>query len=202
MTHGCRITARTTHTVAFATVAELETGRPMTDTAEYRASRLAARRAVQAMVPLARQVEVERRRGAAPLVSSGRGPGEQELSLSLTHRDGLAAAMVAPAPARIGIDLEREHAIAADHARYFLSARERDSLGTLSLSTMWALKEAAWKALSLNDDVAFHGLELHIDSLGELRAVSARGECFAARATLTSPWPGYVLATVRVEAGR
>ena len=202
MTHGGSITARTTHTVALATVAELQTGLSITDTAEYRASRLAARRAVQAMVPLARQVEVERRRGAAPLVSFGRGPGEQELSLSLTHRDGLAAAMVAPAPARIGIDLEREHAIAPDHARYFLSPRERNSLGTLSHSTMWALKEAAWKALSLNDDVAFHGLELHIDSLGVLRAVSARGECFAARATLSTPWPGYVLATVRVETSR
>ena len=202
MRHGGSITARTTHTVALATVAELGTGQPMTDTAEYRASRLAARRAVQAMVPLARRVDIERRRGASPLVISGRGPGEQELALSLTHRDGLAAAMVAPAPARIGIDLEREHAIAPDHARFFLSARERDSVGTLSLSTMWALKEAAWKALSLNDDVAFHGLELHIDSVGELRAVSARGACFAACAALSTPWPGYVLATVRVEAGR
>ena len=202
MTLGCRITARTTHTVALATVAELQADLSITDTAEYRASRLAARRAVQALVPLAREVEVGRRRDAAPLVVSGGGPGERALSLSLTHRDGLAAAMVAPAPARIGIDLEREHAIAPDHARYFLTARERDHLGIHTLSTMWALKEAAWKALSLNDDVAFHGLELHIDSLGELRAVSARGQCFAARATLATPWPGYVLATVRVEAGR
>lgn len=191
-----------THTIALATVAELETGRPVTDTAEYRASRLAARRAVEAMVPLARRVEIERREGAAPLVVASGGPGEQELALSLTHRDGFAAAMVTTAPARIGIDLEREDAIAPDHARYFLMAREQDALGRHSLSALWVLKEAAWKALSLNDDDAFHGLELHIDSLGELRAVSARGSRFAARATLATPWPGYVLATVRIEAGR
>lgn len=202
MTNGSRRTSRIAHTIALTTVAELETGRPVTDTAEYRASRLAARRAVQAMVPLARRVEIERRLGAAPLVVTGDGPGEQELALSLTHRDGLAAAMAATAPARIGIDLEREDAIAPDHARYFLTTHEQDALGRLSLSTLWALKEAAWKALSLNDDVAFHDLELHVDSLGELRAVSARGSYFAARSTLATPWPGYVLATVCIEAGR
>ena len=194
--------SRTTHTIALATVAELDGGRPLTDTAEYRASRLAARRAVQAMVPLARRVEIERRQGAAPRVIAGDGPGEQELALSLTHRDGLAAAMVATAPARIGIDLEREDAIDPAHARYFLTPRERVSVRRHSLSTLWAIKEAAWKALSLNDDVAFHGLELHLDSLGELRAVSAHGSCHAARATIDSPWPGYVLATVRIEMSR
>lgn len=202
MTEGIMKATRTTHTIALATVAELETGRPVTDTAEYRASRLAARRAVQAMVPLARRIEIERRQGRAPLVVASEGPGEQELALSLTHRDGLAAAVVAAAPARIGIDLEREDAISPDHARYFLTTREQDALGSHSLATLWALKEAAWKALSLNDDVAFHGLELHMDSLGELRAVSARGSCVGARATLDTPWPGYVLATVRIEAGR
>lgn len=202
MTEGIMKATRTTHTIALATVAELETGRPVTDSAEYRASRLAARRAVQAMVPLARRIEIERRQGRAPLVVASEGPHRQELTLSLTHCDGLAAAVVAAAPARIGIDLEREDAISPDHARYFLTTREQDALGSHSLATLWALKEAAWKALSLNDDVAFHGLELHIDNRGDLRAVSARGSCFAARATLCTPWPGYVLATVRIEAGR
>jgi phosphopantetheinyl transferase (holo-ACP synthase) len=85
------------------------------------------------------------------------------------------------------------------HAGYFLTPRERVGR-TLTLAELWALKEAAWKALALDGAVAFHELELHVDSGGRLCALTLQGRRMAASATLSAPWPGYVLATVVVEA--
>lgn len=180
--------------IAFATAAEVEPGRNDAGSPDYLASRLAARRAVRAALPAALEIRIQRRAGAAPSVL---GTG-QPIALSLTHCDGRAAAIAAPAPARIGIDLEREDAIAPDHARYFLTTRERAALGTHSLAALWALKEAAWKALALPDTTRFHDLELGIDDAGTLAAVSTTCQTFHASATLDTPWPGYVVASVQL----
>jgi phosphopantetheinyl transferase (holo-ACP synthase) len=106
--------------------------------------------------------------------------------------------VAAPAGARVGVDLERRDAVNPAHAGYFLTPRERVGR-TLTLAELWALKEAAWKALALDGAVAFHELELHVDGAGRLRALTLRGRRMAASATLGTPWPGYVLATVVVE---
>lgn len=180
--------------VALATAAELGPTRVLTGSADHLASRLAARRAVRAALPGALEIRIQRRTGAAPSVIGTARP----IALSLTHCDGRAAAIAAPAPARIGIDLEREDTIAPDHARYFLTSRERAALGTHSLAALWALKEAAWKALALPGDTRFHDLELRLDDTGAVEAVSTKAQAFRASATLATPWPGYVLATIRV----
>lgn len=183
--------------VALATAAELEHTRGFTGSPDYRASRLAASRAVRAALPGVLEIRIRRRTGAAPAVIGT----AQPIALSLTHCDGRAAAIAAPAPARIGIDLEREDTISPDHARYFLTIRERAALGTHSLAALWALKEAAWKALALPGDTRFHDLELAMNDAGTVEAVSTPAQAFSASATLATPWPGYVLATIRVAEG-
>lgn len=180
--------------IAFATAAEVEPGRDDAGSPDYLASRLAARRAVRAALPVALEIRIRRRTGTAPSVLGAGRP----LALSLTHCDGRAAAIAAPAPARIGIDLERDDAIAPEHARYFLTTRERAALGTHSLAALWALKEAAWKALALPDATPFHDLELGIDEAGTVAAVRTTSQSFHASATLDTPWPGYVLATIQL----
>lgn len=203
MQQASRTSRRPARVVALATTADLEGARQDGRTADHEVSRLAARRALAAMGLDSGSFDVLRRPGAAPVVVGGSGAGVQhKLALSLTHRDGRGAAIVADAPARIGIDLEREDAVTPEHARYFLTAAERRALRTSSVATLWALKEAAWKALSLGDDVSFLGLELDVDADGRVRAVSVHGTRLLASAHVERPWPGYVLATVEVEAGQ
>ena len=203
MEKASRTSRRAAHVVAVATTADLEGVQQDSAATDHAVSRLAARRALAAMGVDSGSFDVLRRPGAAPAVVAGSGGGvRHELALSLTHRDGRGAAIVADAPAQIGIDLEREDAVTPEHARYFLTASEQRALRTTSVATLWALKEAAWKALSLGDDVSFLGLELHVDIHGQVKAVSVHGTRFPATSHVERPWPGYVLATVEVEAGQ
>ena len=195
MTHQIGCTATTHCSIALATAAELAVAGPAEGSTDHRVSRLAARRAVRAALPGALEIRIERRARSVPRVVGTPTP----LALSLTHCDGRAAAIAAPAPARVGIDLERQDAIAPGHARYFLTPRERSALGTHSPAALWALKEAAWKALALPDDTCFHDLELGLDDEGSVDAVRSGGRTFGASATLAEPWPGFVLATIQLH---
>ncbi|MFN2566165.1 MAG: 4'-phosphopantetheinyl transferase superfamily protein [Gemmatimonadaceae bacterium] len=188
-----------THAVALATAAELGVPARAAVDADHRASRLAARRAVRALVGPDADVVIQRRPGRPPLALAD---GQRQVTLSLAHRDGLAVAIAAAAGSRVGIDLERLDAVAPTHVRYFLTARERRAADVLPHAALWALKEAAWKALALGDDVPLAALELDIDRRGVLRSVSLRGERRAALAVVTSPWDGYVMAAVWIGEAR
>jgi 4'-phosphopantetheinyl transferase EntD len=143
---------------------------------DWRAGRLAAKRAVQAAgLPAAR------------------------LTLCISHVAGRGAAIAVPAPARVGIDLERAGAVRPAHARYFVTRVERRLARRLGLTALWTLKEAAWKALDLPHATPFGALELRADARGRVVEVSLRGVRRAARAMLARPWPGFVLAVVWLE---
>jgi 4'-phosphopantetheinyl transferase EntD len=184
-----------THAIALATADELGGPTRSAVDADHRASRLAARRAIRALVGRRTSVVVERRPGRPPVARLG---GRQTVALSLAHRDGLAVAIAARPGSRVGIDLERLDAVAPEHAHYFLTARERRATRLLPLSLLWVIKEAVWKALTLGDDVPLAALELDMDRRGRLRAIWLRGERRPATATLMSPWPDYLVAAVRV----
>ncbi|HKG92110.1 MAG TPA: 4'-phosphopantetheinyl transferase superfamily protein [Gemmatimonadaceae bacterium] len=151
--------------------------------AEYVASRAAARRARAQIV--------------------GDGPAA-DVVLSLTHSQGRGAAVALPAVlgVRAGIDLEREGGLRAELARYFLTDAERRHVAehARGLTELWTLKEAAWKALRLDDSVHFTALELRFDDAGEVDGLALHGVTMPARATLSRPWPGFVLAVVLVGA--
>jgi phosphopantetheinyl transferase (holo-ACP synthase) len=182
---------------------------------DWLASRLAARRAASAL--LARSGRRPRR---IEIVSSGaEGRAGQgvvaehvatltptrvlrvtlSLSISLSHTDGHAIAAAAAHPARIGVDLEREGEISPAHAHYFLSARERRTQGARTLTELWALKEAAWKALGCGDSTPFGDLELINDDGGAMRAVRLGTMVFPAIAELRHPWPGWVAAVLLLQ---
>jgi len=141
--------------------------------ADWRAGRLAAKRAVE----------------AAGLPAAW-------LTLSIAHVAGRGAAIAVPAPARVGIDLERTGAVRPAHARYFVTRVERRLARRLGLTALWTLKEAAWKALDLPNATPFGALELHADGRGRVVAVSLHGVRRKARATISRPWRGFVLAVV------
>jgi hypothetical protein len=96
------------------------------------------------------------------------------------------------------VDLERRHSVAAHEGRWFLTAAER-RLGVADLTVLWALKEAAWKALSLGQDIPFQDLELAFCRVGRLAAIRLRGRRFPARASVRFPWGGYVATVVTLE---
>ena len=159
--------------------------------AAERAVRLALR---AAFGETARGWTARRRPGAArALVAAGDTPAPGAVSLS--HRDGRAAALAAPAGWRVGVDLERRDAVDAAHARYFLDRAERDAAARLGLASLWALKEAAWKALSLDAATPFAALRLRFDGARAV-GVAVRGGAQAVTARLVAPWPGWVLAMV------
>lgn len=71
--------------------------------------------------------------------------------LSISHGHGRAAALVAPGP--VGVDLERFRSLPEGGWRFFLNPKEREwlagePLGAYGEIVVWALKEAAYKALS------------------------------------------------------
>jgi 4'-phosphopantetheinyl transferase EntD len=197
--------ARSTGTpvaVALATVDELpEAARELPD-AEYVASRVAAQRAIRGIVGDGGTIEVHRRPHRAPVAQLLHDSSRRSIALSLTHSDGRAAAIAAPAGSRIGIDLEHVEAIDPARERFFLTERERRSVGRIATAVLWTLKEAAWKALRLGSSVGFHELELSILESGEVRHVHFRGQSWRAVTTLSSPWPGYVLATMQLGSGQ
>lgn len=190
--------------VAFATVEDLPWDARTRPDAEHAASRIAAHRAIRALVGDRGTIEVRRRIGRAPLahVIDGSVP-RRRVALSLSHRDGRAAAVASvAATGQVGIDLENVETIDPARERFFLTERERESVGSLTAAVLWAMKEAAWKALELDSSVGFHELELEIDANGTVRGVWCCGIRRAAAVSLTSPWPGYVLAVAHLRFGQ
>jgi 4'-phosphopantetheinyl transferase EntD len=185
--------------VALATIQELPDLAVTGIDAERQASRIAADRAIRGIIGAAGTIEVQRRAGRAPVAHVRDDIGRrQRVSLSLTHRDGRAAAVAAPSASRIGIDLENVEAIDPARERFFLTDRERRVLSHASASELWSMKEAVWKALELSSTVGFHELELDIDANGDVGSARCRGSRFHVHMQLTSPWPGYVLAVAQL----
>jgi 4'-phosphopantetheinyl transferase len=94
--------------------------------------------------------------GSRSLALSGDGAprveGRPDIHLSLSHRQGWQAAAVSDGPVGIDVEIEGPRETAAV-ARRFCSASEQGALAALSpeaartrLHTLWALKEAAFKA--------------------------------------------------------
>ncbi len=119
-----------------------------------------------------------------------------DISLSISHKNGRALAAAARSHVSLGVDLECTSAIDPMHARYFLSPRERTARNATALTTMWVLKEAAWKALRCSSDMPLTALELAFDDRGGVRGVILCGVPHRARARLWTPWPGYIAALV------
>jgi 4'-phosphopantetheinyl transferase len=128
---------------------------------EWRAGRLAAKRAVCATHPglAPRDVEVRGDEAGKPHVFVA---GQQSpLHLSLTHRDGLAIAALSPHP--VGIDLETieareqsflETAFAVPELKVLLASPDANT----DVACMWAAKEAALKraGVGLKADLRAH----------------------------------------------
>jgi 4'-phosphopantetheinyl transferase EntD len=189
--------------VALATVEDLPESARNRGDAERRASRVAARRAIRGILGANVAIELRGRVSRGPAVRI-RGTSGAPPVLSLSHRDGKAAAIAAPAGQRVGIDVERLVPPPMDeaHARRFLTTREQRCAVDLPPAVLWSLKEAFWKALDLDGSVAFRELELDIDRDAQVCGVYVRNEWRRAAATIAAPWPGYVMAVVSVESAR
>jgi 4'-phosphopantetheinyl transferase EntD len=170
---------------------------------DWLAGRLAAKEAVAAHcgVPPAR-VRFVRREGNAPDVvvrDDDATPRAMPISISISHCDGLGLAAVADHPARVGVDLERAGQIEHEHLRYFLSPGEWVVAERAGATFVWTLKEAAWKALQLNDATPFSALRLAIDRASNLRGVWLHGDWIPAAAQSWRASHDLVAAAVYVE---
>lgn len=171
---------------------------------EFRAGRLAAERAVCELRPSSRGkvcLTVRSRPGRPPTVWATDHCGVQQLrlSLSITHRDGRAAAVACDRDTRVGIDLERRGAVPPGHLAYFMRQEEVDRARlrapALDATMLWTLKEASWKALALPRSTPFTALELFFED-GELTELRHGGRRWRACARFRDPWPGYRVSTV------
>jgi 4'-phosphopantetheinyl transferase EntD len=121
---------------------------------------------------------------------------ELPVDVSIAHRDGWAVAAVSGVGVRVGLDLERAQGLDEAHARYFLSPGEAKAAEMFGPSLLWVVKEAAWKALGLDDSFAFTDLALAITRTGCLNGVFLRGVWLPARARTWTLRSGLVAAAL------
>jgi len=161
-------------------------------------ARVAARVAVACAAgrPLA-SIGIQHRDGEAPVISFPGGPAPFRVSVS--HRGDHAAAAAVSAQLRIGVDLEPAGAVRPASARHFLdSQEERDGRRGHDLTSLWTLKEAAWKALLLEAATPFHALRLRFGADGALcrLEIPSRGRAYRAHAVVCEAFAGIRLAVV------
>lgn len=153
---------------------------------DWLAGRQAAKKAVAAHCGVQpTRIRLTRREGAAPSVllrDEDATSRAMPISISISHCDGLGLAAVADSPARVGVDLEHAGQIEHEHLRYFLSPGEWVVAERAGATFLWTLKEAAWKALQLDDATPFSALRLAIDRASNLRGVCLHGDWIPAAA--------------------
>jgi len=135
---------------------------------DWRLGRWVARRALVAVLGDAVAIELRTARDGAPEALVNGVPGL--VNLSISHREGVGACLVAGPGTAAGCDLElvepRDEAL----ARHFFTPAERalvDGFGLagrdLAVALVWSAKESALKALrqGLRNDT--HGVEVTLD---------------------------------------
>lgn len=174
---------------------------------DWRAGRIAAKRAAAAMAEIdeLERIQLFPVHGSAQRLSFREGAADSHgpcREVSLAHRDGHAAAAVGRnGGVRVGVDLERERAVCAAYEPYFLAPEERGLSAAWDRTTLWALKEAARRALGGGVSMPLTAPVLRFDRENTLCALSLSSVHLPAAAAITHPWPGYVLAIVWVPGG-
>jgi len=120
------------------------------------------------------------------------------VSISVSHHHGCGLAAVADSPARIGVDLARLGEIEPEHQRYFLAPSERPVAARIGATAVWALKEAAWKALSIPSDTPFSALEIVVDDNDKLHGLRLDGRWISATGRTWRFSRGFIAAVVRI----
>lgn len=173
---------------------------------DFRAGRFAAKRAAQADLhrsPCCR-IEVVGGSGEPPelRIRDGQGgsrPVGRELSIS--HRDGRGVAVTAPLGTRIGVDLERAGSVQLSTIHDLLTPFEREIAREVDPTVVWAVKEAAWKAVGLGTSLDFADMELRADRQGRLMGIELLGAFVPMHTRIAEPWPGFIVAKVWMTGG-
>lgn len=187
-------------TVAFASAEEA--GQPAEVGWKHRdcaAGRLAAERALHALTGSSVDAVIEPGSNGHMTAQVG----GQPVQLCLAQQDGRAASVATQSSLGIGIDLVRVDSVQPAELRFFLTPRERGQRCAYESSVLWALKEAAWKAMACPRGGPFQALELELDDQGCIAAVRYRGVrcCRAGGLIITPPWTDYRAAIVWLIAG-
>jgi len=173
---------------------------------DFRAGRLAAKRAangVQRSHPHCR-IQVSSLADGAPRLGFLDREGRErpcDARLSISHRDGLAVAVVAPPGVRVGVDVERAGSVPLQAVRYFLTSVEREMASWVDPTVLWSLKEAAWKALGLGRSVPFQAMELRGGADGQLLGVTVHGVFMPMHTRMSRPWPGFHAVAIWMTGG-
>jgi hypothetical protein len=167
--------------------------------------RLAAARAAASAVARVsgcaeNDVALSHRTGAAPIPMLRHAGATEPLpcAVSIAHSAGHAVA-AADTTGRVGVDLERAGTVSHSQLRLFASPCER-ALG-IDPTTLWTLKEAAWKAFSCDDATPFQALTVAaLEAAPEPMYIvfGLRGDIVPGFARIWHPWPGWLAALVEV----
>jgi 4'-phosphopantetheinyl transferase EntD len=146
---------------------------------DWLAGRSAAKRAISTHCAISSaEVRLVSRSGNSPFAvrrTDDESWSALPLSISISHQDGHALAAVVDGPARVGVDLAPAGEISREHQRYFLAPTEWCIAERIGATVVWALKEAAWKALSLTESTPFSALALAIHETRGLRGLLLHG---------------------------
>ena len=151
---------------------------------DWLAGRCAAKRAVARRLGVSiDRLSLETNVGGAPFCSLQAGGSwtPLPLTISISHCAGVAIATTADLTASIGVDIEREGVVEPHEQRLFLGSREH-VLSGMDATLAWVLKEAAWKALRLGNEIPFAALALDFTDDRLLRGVHIANDWRPARA--------------------
>jgi 4'-phosphopantetheinyl transferase EntD len=171
--------------------------RPVADADRSAAARAVRHAIAQFDAQVADTVSLVHRRGAPPLVIGGSTREALPYAVSIAHRDGHAIAAAGRAGFCIGVDIERTGSIEAAELRMFATPLERSA--GVEPTTLWILKEAAWKALVCPITLPLQSLQLEL-TRGRLCGVRINGRAMRAHAHVWSPWQGWLAAVVAISA--
>jgi 4'-phosphopantetheinyl transferase EntD len=169
--------------------------RPTADADRAAAARAVRHAIAQFHAAVADTLALVHRRGAPPLALGGPSREALPYTISIAHRDGHAIAAAGRGGNCIGVDIERADSVEAAQLRMFATPAERNS--GVEPTTLWVLKEAAWKALVCPSTMPFQSLQLEF-SRGRLCGVRVNGRQLRAHAHVWSPWQGWLAAVVAI----
>lgn len=173
---------------------------------DFRAGRLAAKRAACGIGTAHphRRIQISSLADGAPRLSVLDRCGRErplDARVSISHRDGFAVAVVAPAGVRVGVDLERSGSIPLQAIGYFLTPAEQKMATYVDPAVLWSLKEAAWKALGLGRSVPFRAMQLCTNGPGQLLGVIVQDVFVPMHTRMSRPFPGFHAAAIRMTGG-
>ena len=125
-----------------------------------------------------------------------RGREASGMVVSSDRRDGHAVAVAAPEGMRVGVALEREGSVQLHAVRDDLTTFELRLAAHMDPTILWSAKQAVCEALGLGDALPLHEIELSPEPSGQLVGAWVGDAFLPIHVRMSEPWAGFFMTTV------